>query len=190
MTTEDTLAEIEGQVARMVRARAADHPDLWDDLTQEAMIAAWQEVEKGSPAAFAVRSARLRVLNVLGGKPLTGEPRHPGREDAHDSAVGLVATSADGEEYLRVDPPDAATADALARVEDDPRFERVREAVAGLNQTEREYVFLRFWCGMEPTSRVPEIRARLKEFPVLARSGVWDRARVKLRAALAEAVTA
>lgn len=189
MTPEDTLAEIAPQIGRMVRSRAKDAPHLWEDLTQEAMIAAWQEFEKdpGAPVAHAIRSAQIRVSKITGqGKPFTGEPRHPGREDAHDTSGPLVRTSADGEEYLVVEPEDLATEKALALVEDPTVGERVRAAVAGLNETEREYVFLRFWAGMDPTSRVPEIRARLKEFPVLARSGVWDRARVKLRASLAE----
>lgn len=189
MTPTEALADMQPRLERLVRRKAGSLPALHDDLVQEAMLAAWAELEKGAPQSHAMQAAKFRVLKiVVEGKPFTGEPRHAGVRDGADDALRLVmaVNDDDDEESYLVEPVDAATEAAMALVEDPTTRARVRAAVTHLNEAEREYVFLRFWAGLEPTSRVPEIRARLREFPVMSRRGLWDRARVKLRTELAD----
>lgn len=148
MTAEDTLAALSPQIGRMVRARAKEVPHLWEDLTQEAMVAAWQEFEANpdAPEAHAVRSAQFRVSKVVGGKPFTGEPRHPGRQDAHDSAFPLVRRTADGEEFYAAEPADprALTASENAEARTD-LSEVVGRAVLDLDPVDRAAIWLVFW---------------------------------------------
>lgn len=145
------LAELEPYLFAMARSKATDMAHMAEDVAQEALIAAWQEWERhpGAPKGHAVRSAQFRVAKVLGGKPFTGEPRHPGRQDAHDAAamIPLTATNGDGETYLTVDLEDLAAARDL-EVADVRGI--VADAVASLpDAADRESVRLRFWADME-----------------------------------------
>lgn len=146
MTQVDALSD---QIRRMVVTRARDYPHLWDDLFQEAMIAAWQELEKGSPERYAVRSAQFRVSKVVGGRPLTGEPRRPGRKDAYDtSPVSMIRHDggSSDREYILGESADTSQDDALAACE---LSGAVSEAVAHLDDVDRSMVHLRFWEDRE-----------------------------------------
>lgn len=138
------VAELSDQLRRMVVTRAKDVPHLWDDLHQEAMIAAWQQLDQypGSPDSHAVRSAQFRVSKVVGGKPFTGEPRHPGRKDAHDTSIPLTPLSRDGEEFLLVEPEEPSTE---AQTHASEVRAAILAAVSGLEPLDRASVHLRFW---------------------------------------------
>lgn len=137
------------QIRAAAYRRTADAPWLFEDVAQEGVIAAWRELEASGREDYAVRAARFRMAKVIAGKPLTGEPSHAGRQDAHDSAVGLTVTTADGEAYALAEPVDETARAALEAV--DARVSAagpLGEALAALKPRDREIVFLAFWRGL------------------------------------------
>ena len=146
MSHLDTLTPLLGIIAA---ERTKERPDLFDEIRQEALIAAWR-VEKAHPEAsreYVLASARNAANGVLRGRPAFGAEGHQGRQDAHDNATSLTYD----------DDTDVDTVAALA----DPTAERaleaveisdvaadVRAAVRDLPADEAEVVFLRFWQEM------------------------------------------
>jgi hypothetical protein len=64
----------------------------------------------------------------------------------------------------------------------DPVTEKVKQAVAGLgDEKAREYVWLRFWAGLDVNSRSPRIREVVSRHPVLKERWRWQRAQKQLR---------
>lgn len=163
----------------------ARKPWLYDDAYQEGLIAAWRvsQTHPDQSDAYQTAAARNAVVGVLSGRPLTGEDGRKGWQDAHDSAGPIEVESPEGGTVtLGEDRPDWGPVDGFAAVERRADLGPVLDAVRGLSERDRMYVWLRFWVGMNE----PEIAEELgttKEY--LNRT--W---RNRIRPALREAVAA
>jgi RNA polymerase sigma factor (sigma-70 family) len=163
------LETLKPLVEIMAAERCTDRPDAFDDAVQEGLIAAWR-VSKTHPEAspqYVRASARRAVVDVLRGRPMTGQAGRRGWQDAH--AVADPLTDADG---VLVREP--------AYVE--PGFDGapVRFAVAALPDLERRYVALRFWEGHTEA----EIGEAL-DLSAFAVAKLWKSARTMLAPAVA-----
>lgn len=139
------LARLRRLVEIMAAERTQERPDLFEDATQEGLIAAWSASEKrpDAPPAYLHAAARNGVMSVLRGRPMTGETGRRGWSDAHDASGPLVVEGADGQEYMVADPADAGAARDLDVTE---IAEEIRSAVRSLpDDLDREVAFLRYW---------------------------------------------
>lgn len=122
-------------------------PELFEDAAQEGRIAAWRVLEERPDASgpYVRTAVRRAVRDVFRGRPATGAPSHRGRQDAFDEAGPLEVEKSDGGVYLVAEPADRVAGDALEAVERREDVARLLEAVAGLPDRERFYVWARFW---------------------------------------------
>lgn len=160
---------------------------LLDDVAQEGYIAMWRAAGTWDPGRGALPSwltgaARLRMRDVTRGH---------GQWTGHEPVRGV--TGGPDPEPLDVVQDDwlpAALVDsgvALEAVEDGYHHGVIAQAVAALPPEQRRYVFLRFWVGLDPASRAPEMRALRALFPEMGERGLWD-GRTGARRRLAEAL--
>lgn len=149
-------------------------PAEHDDIVQEGRVAMWRALStydesRGALASWLTRAAEMRMKDVAWG---SGQPT--GHEPLRGSRPVEEGPSLDGE-------PEEIVQALLGYVEeayhDGEIMKIIREV---LTPRQQEYVFLRFWGGLEPRSQAPQVRALILEFPVLAERWHWQRARALL----------
>lgn len=145
-----------------------------DDLAQEGRVAMWRALEthdpaRGALAPWVTRAARTRMRDLAWGH---GQPT--GHEPVRGFTEAEVAVYIDGQES----PDDLAPAEAAVEMAEPALMEVLRE----LPEEQREYIWLRFWCGIEVSSRVPGIRSVAAQYPILRKRWVWVKARETLAA--------
>lgn len=140
--TTPTLATLTPLISIIAREATAHRPDLYADARQEGLITAWQVLADPAPRldlrTYAIAAARRAIGNVLRGRPMTGAPRHQGRQDAADA--GVLSLDA-----LLQDPADPVAAAALASAETTAHATEISRALAGLSPADRLLVDVRFW---------------------------------------------
>lgn len=144
-----------------------------DDLVQEGRIAMWRAMAthdptRGALASWLTTAAETRMRDVAYGKV-----QPTGHEAMRGSRPAEVITSIDAVE------PDVAErlfglVDALGEIEIAYHHGEIQAALSTLSPSQREYVFLRFWGGLDPSSRVPEMKALVDDFPVLRKRFLWS----------------
>ena len=142
-----------------------------DDIVQEGRVAMWRALStydesKGALASWLTRAAEMRMRHVAWGK---GQPL--GHEPMRGSRPVEEGPSLDGQ-------PEEVVQELLGFVEaayhDGEVMHVIREV---LSPKQQEYVYLRFWGGLDPLAQAPQVRALVKEFPVLGQRWHWQRAR-------------
>lgn len=160
-------------------ANSITTPALHDDIVQEGRVAMWRALEtfdasKGALASWLTHAAEMRMKDVAWGK---GQPL--GHEPMRGSRPVEEGPSLD-------DQPEEIVQALLGHVEeayhDGEIMKIIRES---LTPKQQEYVFLRFWGGLEPKAQAAQIRALVREFPVLGERWHWQRARTVLAEKLA-----
>lgn len=148
-----------------------DNTSLLDDLVQEARISVWKTWADDplKPRQYFVVTAKHRMLELLSGTPSLGSPGVRGRVMVKPSVY------LDGPESAR---ELSALCYTQAWEMTDPSM---AEALASLTRFQQEYVFLRFWAGLDPFSRKPGMIALCAQFPVLRKRSAWKHARIALR---------
>lgn len=150
----------------------------YDDLVQEALIHVWRtaSARPGVSATYLAKGARMRPLQVLqGAQPIGGDSK-PGPK----SRPALVGVDWSDPE-CPIDEPVAGD-EALEAIEWAYHRGRIAEALDGLTERDREYVYRRFWLGETDTELAPILGVSNK-----ALGSRWTQTiRPHLRAALAE----
>lgn len=145
-----------------------------DDIVQEGRVAMWRALEtydpaKGSLPSWLTTAAEQRMKDVAWGK---GQPF--GHEAVRGSRQVEEGPSLDGLEEQIVES-------LLGHVEEAYHDGEILRIIRSeLTPKQQEYVFLRFWGGLDPKSQAPGIRALVRSFPVLAERWHWQRARATL----------
>lgn len=167
-TNAHVVADYERWLHRV--ANDIGRPEDHDDLVQEGRIAMWRALESydetlGSLPSWLTEAARMRMKDLAWkhGQPL-GRPATRGSREV-ESGTSLDAYDEDVVEAL------------LGHVETAYHDGEVLDAIRELTPAQQQYVFLRFWGGLDPRSRAPEIRALVAEFPVLQQRHHWQRAK-------------
>lgn len=177
MTDPAVLADYEKWLHKVANSIAG--PSEHDDIVQEGRVAMWRALSthdesKGALAPWLTRAAEMRMKDVAWG---TGQPT------GHEALRG----SRQVEEGPSLDEQPEEIVQALlgyveAAYHDGEIMKIIREC---LTPKQQEYVFLRFWGGLEPRAQAPQIRALVLEFPVLGQRWHWQRAREVLAERLA-----
>lgn len=174
----------------MLPMNSPDH----DDLVNEGYIAMWRafdtfDASRGSLPSWLTGAARLRMGDVARGKGqwFGHEPVRGHREVEHTSLDAMVDVGGDFLETL-------LGVDVLDGVESAYHHGEIAQAIAALSPMQREYVYARFYLGIDPSSQTPVMRALRDEFPVIRKRYLWTGtskargAREKLAAALGHLV--
>lgn len=162
-------------------ATEADH----QDLVQEGRVAMWRALgtfdesrdyndPQGARVAWIIRAAEMRMKDVAWGK---GQPF--GREATRGSREVDKGPSLDELEEQQVEALLGFVEEAF---QDGEVLRIIRER---LTPRQQQYVFLRFWGGLDPSSQAPGMRALVAQFPVLRERWHWQRAKPVLAEALA-----
>lgn len=156
-------------------ARSRDHADL----VQEGRIAMWRSLksfdpDKGALASWITRAARVRMRDLAHGhgQPLGHEPNRGSVEAVPSVWIDSMSDEARNQvdEIL-----------SYWELPADPVTERVKRAVARLeDEKAREYIWLRFWAGVDVGSRSPEMRDLMSRHPVLKERWRWQKAQARL----------
>lgn len=137
---------------------------LDEDAIQEARIAAWQSWIKHQNRAYLNIAVRQRLVahvyrdQWFGTKPTAHEMdpiRRSSRDSLDDPDIDVVLTANESLEAVLMAYHDG----------------EIVEAINALSPTQREYVVLRFWCGMTN----PEIAAVQGKTPSGV-SSIWSKA--------------
>ena len=166
-----------GATALRLLGRTWTEDDL-QDIKQEGRVAMWRALEtfdesRGSLPSWLTGAALQRMQDVAWGR---GQPF--GHEAIRGSREVDVDTSLDSE------PEDVVEA-LLGYVEEAYHDGEVIDAIRALSPAQQQYVFLRFWGGLDPSSRNPAMKPLLAQFPVMSQRHHWQRAKEKLRESLA-----
>ncbi len=140
--TADKLTALLPLIGIMAREQTHRAADLYDDARQEALIAAWRVLvtQPTRPNAYITKAARRAAADVVRRRPMTGEPRHQGKQDATDAATLLdPETLPDFSDPTSSHAPDEVDARETLR----PLIRAVRD----FTTADREYIFARFWQG-------------------------------------------
>lgn len=173
----DIIADYEGWLHKV--ANEIGSPAEHDDLVQEGRVAMWRALSsfdesRGSLPSWLTRAAEMRMKDVAWG---TGQPT--GHEPTRGSRPVEEGPSLDEQSE---DAVQALLGYVESAYHDGEVMQIIREH---LSPRQQEYVFLRFWGGLEPTSRAAQTRALVMEFPVLSERWHWQRARAILAEKLA-----
>lgn len=163
-----------------------------EDLVQEGRVALWKAAEtfdeaKGTLAPWITNAARMRMRDLVQGhgqatghiptkfQRVTGDADHVNRRyaEAMKDVISGPAVYIDAQE----NPEELALARSVVEFAEPVLMEVLRE----LPEEQREYIWLRFWCGVEVASRLPGIRSIAAQYPVLKKKWVWQKARETLR---------
>lgn len=183
MTAAETIADFERwlhAVANRLLPRSSEEDH--QDLVQEGRVAMWRALatfdeSKGARASWLVRAAEMRMKDVAWGK---GQPF--GHEAVRGSRGVEMGPSTD---ELSDDQVEALLGYVEEAFHDGEVLRIIRER---LSPRQQEYVFLRFWGGLDPSSRAPATMALVAQFPVLSERWHWQRAKPILAEALAHRV--
>lgn len=158
-----------------------------DDLAQEGSIAMWRafstyDETKGALPSWLTTAARLRMRDVaLSHGRWTGHEPMRGRAEPNTTSLDAVVEDGTDDQALVYD-------DVLDGVEVAYHHGEIAQALNALTDEQRQYVYLRFWAGLDPASRAPGEVALRAEFPVMAKRWLWENrngARVRLATELA-----
>lgn len=144
-----------------------------EDLVQEGRLALWKAAEmfdeaKGTLAPWVTNAARMRMRDLAWGH---------GQPSGHTAVRGFTEAKAAVYIDAQENPEDLALARSMVEFAEPVLMEVLRE----LPEEQREYIWLRFWCGVEVASRLPGIRSIAAQYPVLRKKWVWQKARETLR---------
>lgn len=151
----------------------ADH----DDIVQEGRIAMWRALSSydeslGSLPSWLTTAARTRMRDFAWGRgQATGHEAMRGRQELP------VAASLDSMEEDEIDELMGSIEDEYHETGNLLRIIRER-----LTPKQQEYVFLRFWCGIDPMK--VSINDLVDQFPTMRQRHVWQDARKRLQQAL------
>lgn len=154
----------------MSGATEADH----QDLVQEGRVAMWRALStydetKGALPSWLTKAAEMRMSDIARGH---------GQPFGHEAVRGVreveMGPSLDAE-------PEQVVEALLGYVEAAYHDGEVMQAIRELTPRQQEYVFLRFWGGLDPRAQAPGIRALVAQFPVLKERWHWQRALPILR---------
>lgn len=180
---DDELERVEGIVKRA--ALRASHPtrEDFDDVAQEARIAAWLKLrdEPYAPDAWIGQVTGQRARNVAAGRshfgaaPVSRGSGHRAPERAQSSSVSMSAV--EDAVAAGFQTPEPLTLPAF----DEEAVDRldVADAMAELSPEDRELVRCRFWYGL--TDAETGARLGIERRAVATR---WRRIMPRLRAAL------
>lgn len=165
-----------GAVAIRLLGATWTESDL-QDLKQEGRVAMWRALEtydesKGALPSWLTKAAEMRMKDLTWGH---GQPF--GHESTRQRRVE-EAFSVDG---LEPEQAEALMGHISEEIHDGEILRIIREK---LTPAQQEYVFLRFWGGLDPLSQAPQTRALVAQFPVLKRRWHWQRAKPVLEEAL------
>lgn len=143
-----------------------------DDLVQEGRIAMWRALqtfdgEQGSLPSWLTRAAQMRMRDIARGRPATGH------EALRAHAEAVVAVSLDSFEEENEAERIFHLIDTFDYVETAYHKGLIAKAMETLSPKQREYVFLRFFAGIEVTSALPSTVAAKKQYPVLSQRYLW-----------------
>lgn len=161
---------------RLLRGASEDDHQ---DLVQEGRVAMWRALatfdeSKGARASWLVRAAETRMKDVAWGK---GQPfGHEAHRGVREAEIG---GSLDELEEQQVEALLGYVEEAF---HDGEVLRIIRER---LTPRQQEYVFLRFWGGLDPASRAPGMQSLVAQFPILKERWHWQRAKPVLAEALA-----
>lgn len=168
----DILKDYEGWLHST--ANRVGRPEEHDDLVQEGRVAMWRALEtfdrsRGSLPSWITRAAETRMKDLAWGH---------GQPTGHQAVRGVreveMGPSLDG---LEEEVAEALLGHVSEAYHDGEVLRVIRE----LPEAQREYVFLRFWGGLDPTSRAPGTRSLISMFPVLSDRSLWSAARKTLQ---------
>lgn len=164
-----------------------------DDLANEGYIAMWRAFDtydetKGALPSWLTGAARLRMRDLTSGHGqwFGHEPVRGHREVETSSLDAYLDETSDDLSWLGED--------LLDGVEIAYHYGQIHEALATLSPSQREYVFARFWLGIDPSSQAPAMQAFRDAYPVVRRGYLWrgsskqKGARDRLAEALADLV--
>jgi DNA-directed RNA polymerase specialized sigma24 family protein len=145
-----------------------------EDLVQEGRIAIWRardthDPEKGPLMPWLQLCARHRMHKLVWGdeQPVGHQPVRGVRP------VDVVASL----DELQIDENPWIPGEVLPDLPEPTLMAALRE----LSPQQREYIYLRFWQGIEPSSRNPGTVQAMREHPILRNRWLWARTREKLR---------
>lgn len=167
-----------GAVAMRLLGSTWTESDL-QDLKQEGRVTMWRALEtyddsKGALPSWLTKAAEMRMKDLARGH---GQPF--GRE----ATRGVREVDPGGSiDALEDDQVEALLGHVAEEIHDGEILRAIRET---LTPKQQEYVFLRFWGGLDPRSQAPQTRAMVAQFPVLKERWHWQRAREILAAELA-----
>lgn len=142
-----------------------------DDLASEGFIAMWRAFDtfdsaRGSLPSWLTGAARLRMTDLAHGHGRWfGHEATRGTRDVEASSLDAWLTVEEEPEWLGVD--------LLDGVEAAYHDGEIAEAIASLSPAQREYVFTRFYLGIDPSSNTPVMKALRDEFPVVRKRYLW-----------------
>lgn len=123
----------------------ASQRHLYDDLLQEATIAAWMRLEEGHSRQIAVHKAKQRTVDLLRGSRMLGsQDEHGGRTNTDHRSVSLVLPGADGEDEYLVEPEDNTFAEYQERT---ALADELRPALDALTERQRYIIQRVYWEG-------------------------------------------
>lgn len=160
-----------------------DNPKF-DDAVQEGLIAAWKAFEENEPGvriAYAIQTAKYRIREMAlkhNTKP-TG-----GSEKRRYEPVAEPLSGTDDKDGGEFTPEVFIDHDALEGVEMAYHYGEIQEAISRLTPRQRQYVFARFWCGMDPDGihMNPGMREARTNNPFLRRDILWTGSKTALGA--------
>lgn len=184
---ESILENYHKWLHKVANAYLSPTHDLHDDLVQEGRIAMWKALQtwdptKGSMPSWLTGAAHLRMrdFSYRHGQPTGHEAVRGKREVEPDFSVDYMLDH--GMEDL------LGLSEALEGVEVAYHYGEIRKALEALPEAQQRYVFARFWAGLDPLSRSPEIRLLVAQVPELADRRLWFNARGTLKDSLAHLV--
>jgi DNA-directed RNA polymerase specialized sigma24 family protein len=135
--------------------------------------------EQGSLPSWLTTAAKTRMRDVARGRPATGHQAVRAHAEPRP-AISLDSLEDENEAERVFD-----LIDTFDFVETAYHKGLVQKAMQALSPRQREYVVLRFFAGLEPSSALPSTVAMRRAYPVLAERGVWNEARRVMAEALA-----
>lgn len=166
---EKILPDYRRWLYKMANEYAASRPALIDDLVQEGYVAMWRALPKYDPAqghlpSFLTFCARSRMIDVLRRGTWTGKPEMRGSRSVDEVA-----------HVDEFDDPDVLLGGvgALEGVEIAYHDGEIAAAIDALPEAQRRHVIGRFWLGLDPTSRDPEMVALCALVPEVRQPRLW-----------------
>lgn len=172
--TDSTLKAYEKWLYKVANGYTGGDWDRANDLAQEGRIAMWRALQTWDPDRSALpfwltnaATMRMKDLAFGHGQP-TGHEEMRGRRAAEETSLEQITAGRDEDtiDWLKID--------ALSDVEIAYHHGEIERAMESLTPTQRQYVFLRFWGGIDPTSRSPQVKGLMEQFPVLRKRWLWS----------------
>lgn len=181
MFSDDPKSDPEGVLADYHRWLFAVARDLaWtpsdvDDIAQEGRIAMWRALmtfdgQRGSLPSWLTLAARSRMGEIARGrKPAYGHQAVRGHKEAR---VVVSLDSFDPETDRPVEEM-FDLIDTCDHIERAYHEGEVAKALDALSPEQQQYVYLRFFCGLDTQTMQATTVAMRKEYPVLGKRWLW-----------------